>query len=76
VSVALKNKSYSTPESAVLGRAGDRVKQKAGQKRNVVALTRIERSNGSENTLDSSAVLAMLGRILMSVRPAADGGKA
>ncbi len=76
VSVALKNKSYSAPEASVLGRAGDRVKQKAGEKRNVVALTRVERSSGGEESLDSSSVLAMLGRILMSVRPAADGGKA
>ncbi len=69
--LALKNKDYVIQESAELTGAGDRVKQKQGNRRNVISLTRVELSNSLETALEPVSMLALIGKILMSARPAA-----
>lgn len=75
VGMGLKQKNYQFVPNAQLQEAGDRLKQKAGRNRSIVSLTRVEKSNKIDETLDPVSMLSLLGKILMSARPAAEEGK-
>ncbi|GAB4272761.1 MAG: hypothetical protein Kow0029_11780 [Candidatus Rifleibacteriota bacterium] len=74
VGLALKNKTYQIDANDRLRESGDRVKQKQNDKRNIFSLTRIEHSTDIDKALDPVSMLAMIGKIFMSVRPAAKKG--
>lgn len=71
VGLALKNKNYQIQQTDALTAAGDRVKQKQGSKRNVISLTRVEIFNSLEAALEPISLLSLVGKILMSAKPAA-----
>lgn len=74
VGLALKNKNYSFNENERLTAAGDRLKHKQGEKRNVISLTRVLISNSVDSVVEPISMLALIGKILMSARPATDKG--
>ncbi len=74
VGLALKNKDYVFSTDPSITSAGDRIKQKKGDRKNIISLTRVEVSNSLEKTLEPVSMLALIGKILMSAKPAGKAG--
>ena len=52
----------------------ERVKQKQGNRRNVVSLTKVIFADNVDTTLDPGSMLALIGKILMHSKPVAKEG--
>lgn len=73
-SLALRHKNYAIADESQLAALGEGLKHKDGEKRQIICLKDSLKTNDLEAHVDPQRCLALLGKIFMTVQPAAEKG--